>query len=454
MPRRNLGWLLGISAATVLGLAVAYSAPLRQRDRDYELVRLVVEVLDEVEHKYVRDLDADAKRRLVEDMLNGGLERLDSHSGYIGPKEFKQFNKQSRGKFGGVGIQLGVDRQTGRLQVISPMVGTPAYEAGILAGDYITKIDGKSTENMLRSEAVDLIQGDPGQKIVLTVLHEGAQEPVDVELTRAIIQIETIMGDLRKQNNSKEWDFLLDKQRDIAYIRMVSSFNENTVADLRKALEQAQKDGARGFVLDLRNNPGGLLLAAREVCDLFLAEGRIVSTKGRTEQEKVYNASVAGTLLLPAREFPMAVLVDRFSASASEIVAAALQDHQRAIIVGERTYGKGSVQEVIELEGRTSALKLTTASYHRPSGLNIHRFPDSKDSDDWGVKPNPGFEVKLTFAEAADYWNGRRDRDVVFGKTGARPAAGKEKKPWVDKVLDRAVAHLREELKKLDAGGR
>jgi carboxyl-terminal processing protease len=449
MPRRNLGWLLGTAAVTILGLAIAYSAPLREKDRDYELVRLMVEVLDEVDHKYVRELDADAKRRLVEDMLNAGLERLDLHSSYIPPKEYKHFNKQSKGKFGGIGVQISVDRQSGFLQVISPMVGTPAYEAGILAGDRIVKIDGKSTEHMLLNEAIDLIQGDPGQKITLTVVHEGKRDEVDIELVRAEIQIETVIGDLRKPDSPKEWDFVLDRQKKVGYIRLVSSFNENTAGDLRRVVEQLQKEGIRGYILDLRNNPGGLLQVARDVADIFLHEGRIVSTKGRNQQEKVYNASSSNTLLMPAREYPMAVLVNRYSASASEIVAAALQDHHRAVILGERTFGKGSVQEVIPLEGRSSALKLTTSSYWRPNGHNMHRFPDSKESDEWGVKPDPGFEIKLTSQEWVDFWTARRDRDVVYGKSGARPPSDtKEKKPFVDKVLDRAVEHIDKELQK------
>src|SRR5262249_19594443 len=187
---------------------------------------------------------------------------LDTHSSYINPKEYKQFSKHSKGKFGGIGIQITADRQTGQLQVISPMVGTPAYEAGVLAGDLIVKIDGKSTENMRLAEAVDLIQGDPGQKIVLTVIHHGARETVDVPLVRAEIQVETVIGDVRKPGNPKEWEFVLDKENRIGYVRLVSSFNEHTAADLRQVVERLQSDSIRGLVLDLRNNPGGLLPAA------------------------------------------------------------------------------------------------------------------------------------------------------------------------------------------------
>src|SRR5690242_17854274 len=175
MPVRNLGWLLGIAAVAVFGFAVSHSAPSREKDRDYEMVRLVVDVLHEVRHKYVTDVDPERERKLVEDMINGGLERLDPHSQYINPHEYAQFEKNSKGKFGGVGIQVGYDRQRGGvLSVISPMPGTPAYEAGVLAGDVIVKIDGKATDSMRLSEAVDMIQGNPGEKVTLTVLHEGS----------------------------------------------------------------------------------------------------------------------------------------------------------------------------------------------------------------------------------------------------------------------------------------
>jgi carboxyl-terminal processing protease len=462
MSHRNLGWLLGIAAIALLGIAVSYSAPAREKDRDYELVRLVVDVLQEVRQRYVVDIDADCERKLVEDMINGGLERLDPHSQYINPKEYKQFTKTSDGKFGGIGIQIGYDRQgRGQLQVISPMVGTPAYEAGVLAGDLIVKVDGKSTENMRLSEAVDLIQGDPGQKITLTVLHEGGEEPVDIDIVRAEIEVHAVLGDVRKPDDPKAWDFIMDSDNHIAYVRL-TNFSKSAAQDLRAILEQLQKDGMRGLVLDLRNNPGGLLKSAVEIADLFLTDGVIVSTRGRDHEPEVYKAKEAGTLMLPAEKYPIAVLINKYSASASEIVAAALQDHKRAVIIGERSYGKGSVQNVIEMENHTSALKLTTASYQRPSGKNIHRFPEAKDTDEWGVKPNPGFEVPLTLKEQVAYMRYRLDRDVVHGKSNGKPAAKpktektgeaeKEEKPFEDKVLNKALEYLRGEIKKVGQG--
>jgi carboxyl-terminal processing protease len=456
MPRWNLAWLLGISSVALLGYAVSHSAPPRAKDQDYELVRLVVDVLDEVDHKYVRPLDAQAKRKLVEDMVNGGLEHLDPHSGFINEKEYKRFTLNNKGKFGGVGIQISVGRlNAGQLTVISPMVDTPAYEAGVLAGDVVLKIDGKSTENMRVSEAVDLITGDPGTKVVLTVLHEGSKQPVDLEMTRAMIEVQSVLGDMRHPTNAKEWEFYIDKPNQIGYVRLIS-FSETTAAELRTVLGKLQKDGLRGLVLDLRANPGGLLRAAVEVSRMFLNEGRIVSTKGRNQQEEDFDAKPSGALVPP--DLPVAVLIDRLSASASEIVAAALQDHKRAVIVGERSYGKGSVQNIIEMEGRTSALKLTTASYWRPNGKNIHRFPDSKESEEWGVRPDPGFEVVMNDEERVDYLYYRRDRDVIPGKAGALPPKpktekdkSKDKKPFEDRTLHKALDYIRGRISQVDS---
>lgn len=463
MSRWNLAWLLGIPAVFLLGLAVSHSAPVREKDKDYELVRLVVDVLSEVDSRYVRELDKDTKRKLVEDMVNGGLERLDPHSTFINPKRYKQFTKDSKGKFGGVGIQISTDRQTGMLSVVSPLVGTPAYEAGVLAGDLIVKIDGKSTENMQVNEAVDLIQGDPDTEIILSVLHEGTKEVVDLKMKRAEIHVQSVLGDRRNPDNT--WNFFIDDESKIGYIRLVA-FNETSSIELRKAVEDLQKHGAKGLVLDLRNNPGGLLLSARDVADLFLTEGRIVSTRGRDREEEAYDAHEADTLMTPAEKYPMVILVNKYSASASEIVAAALQDHKRAVVIGERSYGKGSVQNVIKMENGLSALKLTTASYWRPSGKNIHRFPDAKDTDEWGVKPDKGFEVTMKDEERMEYMLYRRERDVVHGKPGTPPKPKienkekvsdkdkekeKEKKPFEDRVLKKALEYIKEQSKKSGA---
>jgi carboxyl-terminal processing protease len=457
MSRWNLAWLLGITAAAVLGISITYSAPTQQTNlqKKHQNLKLLVDVLDEVQRKYVKELDQDKMRELVENMINGGLEKLDPHSAFIGADEFKQFRNQTRGKFGGVGIRLGVDPRTGQFLVESPLAGTPAYEAGIMAGDLILKVDGKSLENWNLKKVVESIQGDPDTDVTLTVLHEGAKKPVDYKITRAEIKIESVMGDTRDKIDLKKWNFWVDPETKIAYIR-VQAFTETTTEELTRVVDGLQKAGMKGLILDLRTNPGGLLRSAVEVSSLFIPEGKnVVTTKGRGNSvEEVYNAKIKGGMK-PGTYYPVAVLLNRYSASASEIVAAALQDHARAVVIGERSYGKGSVQNLIPMEDEMTALKLTTASYWRPSGRNIHRFPDSKDEDDWGVKPDKGYEVKLSDEERGEYYKWRRDRDILRrpGEAPKKLAEGdakdkKEKKEFTDKVMDKALEYLRAEIAK------
>jgi len=299
-----------------------------------------------------------------------------------------------------------------------------------------------------------MIQGEPGEKVTLTVLHEGSKEPTDIEIVRAKIQVQAVMGDRRKADTPTEWDYFIDKENKIGYIRL-TGFSETAPKEMKDAVTQLQKQGLRGLVIDLRNNPGGLLRAAVEISNLFISEGKIVSTKGRNHKDEVYEAK-PGNTILPAEKCPIAILVNRYSASASEILSACLQDHDRAVVVGERSYGKGSVQNVIEMKegGDTAALKLTTASYWRPSGKNIHRFPDAKESDEWGVKPNEGFEVKLSDEERLSYMLDRTQRDVVRGKgNGAEPPKDEKdkKKPFEDRVLNKALEYLRGEIKRAEA---
>ena len=280
-------------------------------------------------------------------------------------------------------------RRAGRLRVIAPMVNTPAYEAGILAGDQIVEIDGQSAEGMSPDKAAEFLMGRPGTDVKLSVLHEGSEDPEPISITRAIIEVPTVIGDRRKPDD--RWDFMLDKDKKIGYIRIVT-FSQNTPDELKKALEQLKEEGAKGLIVDLRDDPGGLLSAAVEISDMFLDSGEIVSTKGR-------NTPHGGTTLKRTalyEDLPMAVIVNQNSASASEILAAALQDHKRAVIVGQRSYGKGSVQNIIDLDGGKSVLKLTVASYYRPSGENIHRFKNAKTSDKWGVSPNPDAEGRAS----------------------------------------------------------
>jgi carboxyl-terminal processing protease len=422
MPRRNLVWLLGLAFLSVFFWTVAQGGllppqgPLQHAKglpgnslKDYNRLSLLIDILEHVEQNYVHELTDEEREEFIKNAIQGGLQGLDPHSGYIAEREYKQFKKQNEGVFGGVGIQISINRETRKLTVISPILGTPAYKAGIRAGDEIEKIDGISTQDMTVDQAVEKIQGQPRTKVTLTIKHRGSDKLEDKVLERAQIEVESVLGDRRNHNN-KQWNFMLDKENRIGYIRL-EQFNSKATAEIRAAVEKLQRQEVTGLILDLRGNPGGLLTAAVEIADLFLTDGPIVSIEGRNRSPQTYKAEEAGTLLTPAERHPMVVLVNERSASASEIVAAALQDHKRAIVVGERSFGKGSVQNLIPMNNDQSALKLTTAKYLRPSGKNIHRFPSMGDDKDWGVKPD--LDVTLTMQEELDFYNARRKRDIL-----------------------------------------
>jgi carboxyl-terminal processing protease len=408
MPRWNFVAVALIGAVSLFCWQATQGA--KPKDEMLELYGIFVDAVEKVEANYVRPV---SRRELLESALEGMLQNLDQHSSFINTGEWKQFRRHIEGKFGGIGIQVGVDPETGRLRVIAPMVGTPAYEAGVLAGDQVMEIDGKSTEGMSPDKAVDVLTGRPGTDVKLTVLHEGTEETETVSITRAIIELPSVLGDRRSATD--QWEFMIDKDKKIGYVR-ITSFVQNTADELRQALEQLREEGVKGLIIDLRDDPGGLLSAAVEISDMFLEKGKVVSTEGRNTIPKSYLAQKNS----PYEELPLVVLVNQNSASASEIVSAALQDNGRATIVGQRSYGKGSVQNILELEDGSSVLKLTVASYHRPNGDNIHRFRDSKPSDKWGVSPNPGMEVKLTPSEYMKWFIGRRERDIQSAAKGHR----------------------------------
>ncbi len=322
-------------------------------------------------------------------------------------------------EFGGIGIHISVD--DGDLKVLSPIYGTPAYRAGIQAGDRIVEIEGKSTDGIQPDDAIRWMKGAEGTKVSITVVHAGRTKREKFTLTRERVHVETVLGDRRKADD--HWEFMYDEKDRIGYIR-ITAFSQETAKELRTALEDLKRRNVRGLVLDLRFNPGGLLRSAIEVSNLFISSGRIVSTKGRNTPERVWDAHDDAIF----QGIPMVILVNHYSASASEIVSACLQDHKRAVIMGERTWGKGSVQNIIELENGRSALKLTTAAYRRPSGKNIHRFPNSKDRDEWGVMPDLGYELGLNDGETRELLVDRRNRDIIMAramdeKSATAPAA-------------------------------
>ena len=404
-----------------------------ERREKYELMQLLVESFQQIESNYVTEVD---RRELVDAAIQGMIEHLDQYSSYVPPDNVQQFRQAVEQEFGGIGIHVNMLR--GELLVLSPLPGAPAYEAGVRPGDRIIAIDGESAEDITLSEAVKKIQGPAGRPVVLKVIHKGVDEPEEIAIVRQVIQVPSVLG--TRLNADRQWDFMYSDAEKIGYVQ-VSRFGPRTPEELRTTMQQLLDSGMKGLVLDLRSNPGGLLDAAIEICDMFLTDGNIVSVKGRNVRDQSWDAKAADTL----PDFPMAILVNRYSASASEVVSAALQDNERAIVVGERTWGKGSVQNVIRMEGGDSRLKLTMASYHRPSGVNIHRLRDAKDSDDWGVRPDEGFEFKFDDQQFGQWFASTRRREVMLeDETGNQTTDDSGTQPaFVDTQLNAALDHVR-----------
>lgn len=420
----------------VVATSVCAGSVSAAEDEDYyELMKLFADTFEQIDRNYVKEVD---RRELVEAAMRGMLNKLDPYSSYFDNSELKEFNEQVEQEFGGIGIQVGLDPAGRQLMVLAPIPGTPAYKAGIKAGDRIVEIDGKPTnefgEGKEMDTAIKMMRGVPGSSVKVSVLHPGNEKPELLELERAVIKTPTVLGDHFDAKGDPS--YLIEGTDKVGYIRL-THFSRNSAIEVEEALETLKKEGMKALVLDLRFNPGGLLSAATAIADLFIEDGVIVSTKGRNTDEQVATATKDGTFT----GFPMVVLVNRYSASASEIVSACLQDHKRAIVVGERTWGKGSVQNVIELEGGASALKLTTASYHRPSGKNIHRFPNSKETDEWGVMPDEGYDVKFSPEEMEQYLNYRRQRDL-------RVESKEKPVEFEDKQLAKGLDWLKAELAK------
>ena len=316
----------------------------------YKQLNLFGEVFERVRSEYVEEKN---DKDIIENALNGMLSSLDPHSSYLNEERFKDMKVETRGQFGGLGIE--VTMESGFVKVVSPIDDTPAFRAGIEAGDFITKIDGEPVLGLTLSDAVKKMRGKVGSNIDLEIRREGEETPLDMTITRDIIRIKSVKH--RTEGN-------------VGYVR-VTSFNQNAAVGVQNAISEIKEelgDKLVGFVLDLRNNPGGLLNQAVEISDIFLEQGEIVSTRGRNEDDTKRDNATLGDL---TDGLPIVLLVNGGSASASEIVAGALQDHKRAIILGTKSFGKGSVQTVMPLASGNGAIRLTTARYYTPSGRSI-----------------------------------------------------------------------------------
>lgn len=366
----------------VLFGALLVQLPLAIADRasDYEWFDPVIDVRRILIDRFVREPDPVA---MQEAMIDGMIAVLDDpYTEYVPPVDEAEFNMVLRGTYTGIGAE--VNTQDGYLLIVTPMDDSPALRAGVLAGDLVIEIEGETTFETPLDELIDKLLGEPGTDVHIRVRHlDGTEE--DLTVTRAHIETHTVKGVRR---NGEGWNHCVDEARGIQYVR-ITQFNRNTVPDLATALDGLQSSGLNGLILDLRDNPGGALPSAVGMADLFLDDGVIVSVRPRQGDEKVFRAAAADTL----PDFPMVVLVNGNSASASEIVAGALQQNDRAKVLGTRSFGKGSVQEVRELRYHAGTLKYTAAYYHLPDGRNLHRL---EDSTVWGVDPDPGMVVPVT----------------------------------------------------------
>ena len=417
MPRRNLALLVAVAIVSLM---------CYQRVQHNTYGRVLGDAISKIEQSALEPVRSS---QLFEAAMESMLGQLDDYSSYIRPADLQQFHEVIDQEFGGVGMEVGLDAKTKQLLVLCPLVNSPAYVAGIRAGDHILRIDGAATQGMSLKDAVGLMRGAPGSSVALLVLHEGQKSPVEVRIVRQVISVDTVLGDTRNADGS--WNFSLAGQDRIGYVR-ITSFAEKTVDELEHALKWLKEHDMRGLVLDLRDDPGGLLGSAVEICDMFIDSGTIVTTRRRDGQvNEAYDASGKGTFT----DFPMAVVINGNSASAAEIMAACLQDHHRAAIVGQRSYGKGTVQELIDLENGCGAMKLTTASYWRPNNKNIHRLRNAKDTDEWGVKPDDGCQVVVEGEELNKLRQWRISRDMY--KPDGAPKEPLQ--PVADRQLARAV---------------
>jgi len=402
-----LGTTISLCANVLAQKSGAPAAPVAAAETlPFEELRTFTEIFGRIKQDYVEPV---SDKKLLEDAIRGMLSGLDPHSAYLADEEYKELQEGTTGQFGGLGIEVGMEN--GFVKVVSPIDDTPAQKAGIKAGDLIVRLDDRPVKGMTLAEAVKLMRGEPGSQIVLTVIREGAEAPLKFELTRDIIKVKSVKSRMLEKN--------------YGYLR-ISSFQSGTGESLVDAISELKRENEaplKGIILDLRNNPGGVLNAAVDVSDAFIESGLIVYTEGRIKNSEMRFSATPDDIIDGA---PIVVLINGGSASASEIVAGALQDHKRAIIMGEKSFGKGSVQTILPTSNG-GAVKLTTARYYTPSGRSIQAQGIEPDVTLARVKLEALEQAKIESIKEADLSGHLTNGNEVDKKTGDEDNAdGKE----------------------------
>ncbi|WP_425396131.1 S41 family peptidase [Aeoliella sp.] len=438
MSRRNL---------TLLLVAIAFCLLCYTRGEQDPFARYVVNGYENIDRMaYTSVPDEELFQGAMEGMVDVLHKHGDDHSLFITADKAKMFREEINQEIAGIGVRLHLDGEPLVVKVAGPPIpGKPADRAGIRADDTILAIDDFEITNVtprsFQEDVIGRMRGKPGEPLTLTIQHDGDSEPTKLDLIREIVELDSVRGDRLLPDQS--WRHTLEEDPRIALVR-VSSFGAKTYRELETLMPELINRGAEAVVLDLRMNPGGLLDAAVATCELFLPDDKlVVETRDRRGKTRNKWASSGDG---PYLDLPLVVLVDRNSASASEIVAGCLQDYNRAVVIGERSFGKGTVQETLSMQAGESTLKLTTASYWRPSGENIHRHQDDRESalddPDWGVTPNEGLEIEMTEEELIDLVKARAERDSTIYD----PDLAEEGPLLHDPAVDVAVAYLQELL--------